>query len=91
MTNEIQKYILDWEENRQGELKELTSKGVIPAIKDFEESDNAENFIKYSPLLMGQIAGSIHEIKPAKEIVEEMVRDAISTIRSNHEKIVSKL
>jgi len=84
-------YILDWEENRQAELKELTSKGVIPAIKDFEESDNTDNFVKYSPLLMGQIAGAIHDIKPAKEIVEEMIRDAISTIRSANQKIVSKL
>jgi len=30
-------YVLDWEENRQKEIKELTGKGVIPAEHDVAE------------------------------------------------------
>jgi len=45
------------------------------------------------PLLMGQCAGAIHEVLPAKDIVEDMVRVAIQTIHSVDGKIqrVSKL
>jgi hypothetical protein len=31
---------------------------------------------------MGSVAASIHDIKPAKEIVEEMVRDAVTVIKN---------
>jgi hypothetical protein len=30
---------------------------------------------------MGQCAGAIHDIKPAKQIVDEMVRGAIDALR----------
>jgi hypothetical protein len=32
---------------------------------------------------MGQVAGAVHEIKPAAEIVNEMVRDAVAIVRGN--------
>jgi NAD(P)H-dependent flavin oxidoreductase YrpB (nitropropane dioxygenase family) len=80
-------YIADWEINRQKEIRELTAKGVIPAIHDFEQ--NKDKFdsafvAAQRPLLMGQVSGAIKEIKPAKEIVDEMVATAVASLRSAH-------
>lgn len=36
---------------------------------------------RVSPLLMGQCAGSIDEVLPAAQIVEEMMQGAIDTLR----------
>ncbi len=36
------------------------------------------------PLLMGQVAGAIEDIKPAKEIIDDMVRVAVQTLRENY-------
>jgi len=35
----------------------------------------------FRPLLMGACAGAIHDILPAKQIIEDMVRVAIEVIR----------
>ncbi|TPX55405.1 nitronate monooxygenase [Powellomyces hirtus] len=81
-------YIMEWEETKQDEIRELTSKGVVPAVHDVEErskkgGDDADPslMIKYRPLLMGQVAGAIMDIKPAKEIVDEMVTDAVKVLK----------
>ena len=29
-------YLLDWEQNRQAEIKELTSKGVVPLVYEID-------------------------------------------------------
>ena len=36
------------------------------------------------PLLMGQVAGAIDDIKPAKEIIDDMVKMAVETLRENY-------
>ncbi len=33
------------------------------------------------PFLMGQVAGVIQEIQPAKQIVDEMVREAVDMLK----------
>jgi hypothetical protein len=33
------------------------------------------------PFLMGQVAGAIHDIKPAKQIVDEMVSEAVHMLK----------
>jgi len=38
--------------------------------------------IHFSPLLAGQVSGNIHDILPAKQIVEEMVNGAAETLRA---------
>ena len=74
-------YIKDWEENRAQEIKELTGKGVIPVEHDFEklgddiDDDTMDNA---RPFLMGKAAAVVNEKKSAKEIVDEMVTDAVS-------------
>lgn len=41
------------------------------------------------PLLMGQCAGAITDIKPAKEIVDEMMADAVAALRRSCSLIVA--
>jgi len=75
-------YIMDWEDNRQKEIKELTAKGVIPALHDIESKGaSADDMVSFRPLLMGQVAGAIDDIKPAKDIIDEMVSTAIQVLR----------
>ena len=74
-------YIRNWEENRASEIKELTGKGVIPVEHDFEtlgdeiDDDTMDNA---RPFLMGKAAAVVDDRKSAKEIVDEMVSDAVS-------------
>ena len=85
-------YIKNWEENRAQEIKELTSKGVIPVEHDFEklgddiDDDTMDNA---RPFLMGKAAAVVNEKKSAKEIVDEMVTDAVSWM-ARGQKMVAK-
>jgi len=81
-------YIMKWETDRQQEIRELTSKGIIPAVQDLEQKAskgeiNPKQLAGARPLLMGQCAGAVKDIKPAKEIVEEMVVDAVVALRQS--------
>lgn len=66
------------EENRQAEIKELTSKGILPAMHDLEK--HPEKSIEGRPWLMGRVAALIHDVLPAKTIVDNMVRDAVEQL-----------
>jgi len=89
-------YIENWENNRADEIKELTSKGILPAQHDMEEKQKrGEEFsfkdqLNVVPLLMGKAAGAVTEIKPAKEIMDEMMSGAIASIRSSNS-LIAKL
>jgi len=67
----VNDYIRDWEA-RPGEIKSLTEQGIVPMAKDLDD-DTVEVDM---PHLMGQVAGVIKDIRPAREIVEEMVDEA---------------
>jgi len=77
----------NWEENRQDEIKKLTSQGIIPVPNEVEQAAKSGKEISfkermnYQPLLMGQCAAAVNEIKPAKEIIEEMVSDAVKILK----------
>jgi len=84
-------YIMLWENSRQQEMKELQSQGVIPYTKDVDErtkqggeitADDVKIMTQARPLLMGQCAGAVKDIKPAAQIIAEMMRDAIAQIRA---------
>ncbi|KDQ19571.1 hypothetical protein BOTBODRAFT_170647 [Botryobasidium botryosum FD-172 SS1] len=79
-------YVADWEDNRQAEIKELTSQGIIPREKDVKE--HPEKSIQSRQWLMGKVAAVINDIKPAKEIVDEMVRDAAECLRAGSATVV---
>jgi len=85
-------YIMSWENDRQKEMKELLSQGVLPYTKDVEERtkkggeitpDEMKMMMENRPLLMGQCAGAIVDVKPAIVIVNEMIIDAIAALRSS--------
>lgn len=69
-------YVKDWE-SRPEEVKAMTQAGKIPWLEDVSagKSVHAEFF----PALMGQVAGAIHDIKSAKDIVTDMVQEACDT------------
>merc|ERR1712137_40882 len=90
-------YVRDWETNRQNEIRELTAKGIIPAHHDYEtrtargeEIPDEELLTKYKATLMGQCAGAIHDIKPAADIINEMVTDCCKILQQLNTR-VSKL
>ncbi|KAJ3112479.1 hypothetical protein HDU96_004526, partial [Phlyctochytrium bullatum] len=90
-------YIQGWEDKPQ-EIKKLTAQGKIPWYVEMEEknaSDKEEDedfLLKSRPLLMGAVAGAIQDVKPAKEIIDEMVNGAIAALKENTAKIqVAKL
>jgi NAD(P)H-dependent flavin oxidoreductase YrpB (nitropropane dioxygenase family) len=86
-------YIEKWENERQAEIKKLTSEGVIPVEHDLEslgddlDDDTMDNA---RPFLMGKAAAVVNERKSAKEIVDEMVGDAVSCMSKGSSSIVSK-
>ena len=67
-------YVNSWEA-RPDKIRELTSKGITPMAHDMESNKDVD-----MPYLMGQCAGVIQDIKPAKEIVDDMVRDAVKML-----------
>ncbi|KAJ5968729.1 hypothetical protein N7501_004977 [Penicillium viridicatum] len=86
-------YIVNWEENRHEEIKELTSKGIIPVEHDMEnlpddvDDDALDNA---RPWLMGKVAAVVNEKKSAKAIVDELVGDAAVLLQKGN-KMVAKL
>lgn len=79
-------YIQNWEENRAQEIKELTSKGVIPVEHDMENNDELddETMDNARPFLMGKAAAVVNERKSAKAIIDEMVTDGVKWINKGH-------
>ncbi|KAJ5642056.1 hypothetical protein N7490_006056 [Penicillium lividum] len=86
-------YIMNWENNRADEIKQLTAKGIIPVEHDFEnlpddvDDDTLDNA---RPFLMGKVAAVVDEKKSAKAIVDELVTDAAALLQ-NGNKMLAKL
>jgi NAD(P)H-dependent flavin oxidoreductase YrpB (nitropropane dioxygenase family) len=86
-------YIQNWEENRREEMKELTSKGIIPVEHDFEnlgDDVDDETLDNARPYLMGKVSAVVSEKKPAKAIVDEIVSDAAALLKMGN-RMVAKL
>ena len=108
-------YIMNWEEERSQEIKELTSKGKIPYEADLDKvmageaeetpaikgsgmmNAGAEDDVdvddlldQFRPFLMGQCAAVCNDKKPAKQIVDEFVNDAVASLRKG-KTMVAKL
>ena len=95
------KYSEAWTGPRSVEMQELLRKGVLPAQKDFSdvrkmEEKERETFLakvggelpKPSDThLCGQVAGVIHDVLPAKQIVEGMVVGAAAALQLNMSKV----
>jgi NAD(P)H-dependent flavin oxidoreductase YrpB (nitropropane dioxygenase family) len=68
-------YVKKWEAQPE-RIRELTDQGIVPMAYDLEQENEID-----MPFLMGQVAGIIKDIKPAKDIVEDMVREAVDQLR----------
>ena len=71
----MNEYIQGWEDKPE-EIKRLTDQGIVPFAHDMDEGRDVD-----MPFLMGQVAGVIDEIKPAGEIVREMVQEAVEMLK----------
>jgi len=91
-------YVKDWEDNRRVEIKELSEKGIVPIQNEIDKFEkkvksgevqmpSAKEMMERRPWLMGQCAGAISDIKPAKQIVDEMVAEAIAHLSRVHSKV----
>ncbi|KAF8636616.1 hypothetical protein AX17_003426 [Amanita inopinata Kibby_2008] len=71
-------YVAEWETKRKEEIERLVSRGEIP--HEVELKNHPEKSVTGLYWLMGRVAGSIHDIKPAKAIVDEMVTTAAESL-----------
>merc|ERR1712151_332423 len=71
-------YVRSWLD-RQDEVEKLNKEGKVPYVLDVREGRAKPT--EFYPALMGQVAGAINDIQPAKQIVDEMVRDAVASLR----------
>lgn len=68
-------YIAAWEQKGE-RVKGLTEQGIVPMMKDLDDGKDVD-----LPFLMGQVSAVIKDIKPAKEIVEDMITDAAKMLK----------
>ncbi|KAF9567619.1 2-nitropropane dioxygenase [Agrocybe pediades] len=73
-------YVEEWETKRKAEIEQLVSEGKIP--HDVELQNHPEKSPQGRSWLMGRVAGSIKDIKPAKEIVDELVNTAAKSLNN---------
>jgi NAD(P)H-dependent flavin oxidoreductase YrpB (nitropropane dioxygenase family) len=81
-------YIEDWNTNRQAEIKELTGKGLLPHEVELEK--HPEKSVEGRQWLMGRVSALIHDVLPAKVIVDNMVRDAALQMQRGNKYLNSK-
>lgn len=71
----MNEWLAKWEAQPE-KIKELTDKGIVPIAHDMENDVDVD-----PPFLMGQVSAIIKDIKPAKDIVEDMVREAVTQLK----------
>ncbi|KAF8305655.1 2-nitropropane dioxygenase [Clavulina sp. PMI_390] len=85
-------YIADWEENRQQEISELTSKGIVPFANEMAKlpQDQAQKMMQQRPWLLGSVSALINDIQPAQQIIDEMVAGAVERLQSAQKLVITK-
>lgn len=71
-------YIKEWEE-KPAEIKKLTTQGIVPMMHDLENEKDVD-----MPFLMGDVSASVKEVKPAGDIVRDMVKEAVDVLKTGH-------
>ena len=69
-------YVKSWEVDRPEEVKRLCESGVVPLQHDMDNDKDVD-----IPFLMGQVAGYIDKVQPAKEIMQEMVAECVEVLQ----------
>lgn len=79
-------YNVDWEENKADEIKRLQAQGIVvykhevkAARARGEHFDLAGTFPQY----VGQAIGGITKVQPAKEIIDELMTEAVQVMQDN--------
>ncbi|CAI7676980.1 unnamed protein product [Penicillium pancosmium] len=75
-------YVKEWE-SRPADILALTGKGVVPMMNDLENDKDID-----MPFLMGDVSAIVKEIKPAGDIVREMVQQAVAVVKQNNSYLV---
>ena len=85
-------YVMEWEETRVDEMRHLLAQGKVPYTVDEGKlaTMSAKEKLALTPLLMGQVAGAVQELKTAAQVVHEMVSGAAAIFRANAA-LISKL
>jgi len=81
-------YVDEWNNKRQKEIEELTSKGIIPHEEELRK--HPERSLEGRTFLIGRVASVIHDVLPAKVIVENMVNDAAKLIQERAAAVSTK-
>ncbi|KAJ6618329.1 2-nitropropane dioxygenase [Mycena sp. CBHHK59/15] len=81
-------YVAEWETVRKAEQDKIVAEGKIP--HEMELRKRPERSIEGMAWLMGKVAGSINDIKPAKEIVDELVATAEKSLNAATSLAVAK-
>ncbi|KAJ6547109.1 2-nitropropane dioxygenase [Mycena capillaripes] len=81
-------YVSEWETARRAEVDKLVAQGQIP--HDEELKKNPGRSIEGMAFLMGKVAASINDIKPAKDIVDELVMTAEKSLNAATNLTVAK-
>lgn len=68
-------YIKEWEKKPE-EISRLTGQGIVPMEHDLDNNKDID-----VPYLMGDVSAAIKEIKPARAIVQEMIRQAVDMLK----------
>lgn len=74
----------------QAEIKELTSKGILPVENDFETKNMDELIDQAHPFLMGKVSAVVNELKSAKAIVDEIVDGAAKQLKAGTTLLTAK-
>jgi len=76
-------------------MMKLSKKGIIPAKNDkkLHKEGKMVPFYNRTCWMMGQCAGMVNEITPARQIIEEMMLECVAILRRNSSRIqpLSKL
>jgi len=78
-------YVMNWETKRKQEIEELTAKGILPdtwEMKRKRAAGEQVSFTEHYVGAFGQACGDISEVKPAAEIIREMVEEAAEVLKS---------
>jgi len=81
-------YVDNWEKTRQQEIAELTGKGIIPHVNELEQ--HPERSLEGRSWLMGRVASEIHEVLPAKQIIDGMISEAVDVLQAGASLVQSK-
>lgn len=74
----------------QAEIQDLTSRGILPVLNDFETKPKEMEALEDEahPFLMGKVSAVVNQELSAEEIVDDMVSGAVERLEQGHAMMV---